>query len=260
MKRTFFMILTGILVLIALAGVFFFIHMDSYAKTAIEKFGSAIMGTRLTVGKVEISPTSGEGNVTNLVISNPAGFQTPHAFYMENTHVVVDVKSIPTDVMIIDEVVLDSPEIIYEVNATGNNYAVLRSNVNNYLSKPENAMEDGIIASKQIIVKDFYLRNGKVKVIAPMLQNQSFMVSLPTIHLSELGRDQGKGNLPKIMQQVMTVVTNSVVSAVGNVTLENFMKYLPNTVTGIAHGVLNDTGTAVQNVGEGIGEILGGKK
>lgn len=259
MKRIFFMLLSGIIVILAVAGIFFFMQMDTMAKSAIEKYASAILDTKVTVGKVTISATSGEGSVNDLVIANPKGFDTGHAYMMSDTHVKVDVKSLRSDVVMIDEVVMDSPDIVYEVTAHGNNFTILRNNANNYLTHGERTVTQGIIASKQVIIKDFYLKNGKVKVIAPALQNQTFIVSLPTIHLSNLGKDQGKGNLPQIMEQVVTVITNSVVSAVGNVTIENFLKFLPNTVTGVANGVLNDTGTAIQNVGEGIGEVFGGK-
>jgi hypothetical protein len=255
MKRTFIMILSGIIVLLAVAGIFFFMQVDSMAKRALEKYGSAVFGARLTVASVNISTQSGEGSLKDLTIANPQGFGEGHAFMMPETKIKVESKSLATDVIVIDEIVMDSPDIVYEVTASGNNYAVLRKNVNDYLSKDE-GKGDSLIDSKQVIVKDFYLRNGKVKVIAPSLPGKTFTVSLPTIHLSDLGKDQGKGNLPKVIQQVSTVITNSVVSAVGNVTLDNFLKFLPNTVTGVAHGVLNDTGTAIQNVGEGIGEVF----
>lgn len=261
MKKTLFMLFSGIIILIAVGGVFFFMQMDSIAKQAIEKYGSVILGTQVTVGSVSITPTSGEGSVTLLKIRNPAGFALDYAFSMNSTHVKIDPQSMTSDIVIIDEVVMDDPDIVYEVNEHGNNFGILRVNANDYLSKGERHATEGMIASKQVIIKDFYLRNGKVKVIAPSMQNQSFTVSLPTIHLSNLGKDQGKGNLPQIMQQVVSIITNSVVSAVGNVTLQNFVTFLPNTVTGVAHGVLNTTGTAIQNVGEGIGEIFtGGKK
>lgn len=260
MKRTIVMLLSGIIVLLAIGGIFLYMQMDTMAKSAIEKYGSAIVGTKLTVAKVEISTASGEGIVDGLAISNPTGFELGHAFIMPTTQITVDRHSFTTDIVTVDEVVMDGPEIIYEVNNHGNNYAVLRKNINDYMATGESRVTEGVIASKEIIIKDFYLRNGKVKVIAPMLQNKSFEVSIPTIHLSNVGKGQGKGNLPQVMNQIMTVVTNTITSSVGNVTLDNFLKFLPNTASGVANGVLNETGTTFQNVGEGIGEVFGGKK
>jgi hypothetical protein len=256
MKKNLVALLSGIFLVLVATGIFMFMQMDNMAKRTLEKYASAITGTPVSVAKITISPSTGEGSVTYLTIRNPAGFGTDYALKMNSTHVAVDVKSLPTDVVIIKEVVMDAPEIIYEVNEHGNNFAVLRTNVNEYLAHDETASEEKIVASKQVIIKDFYLRNGKVKVIAPSLQNQSFEVSIPTIHLSNVGEGQGKGNLPRVMQQIMNVVTNTIVSSVGNVTLQNFVKFLPNTVTGVANGVLNETGTAIQNVGEGIGEVF----
>jgi hypothetical protein len=259
MKRTILMLLSGIIILLAVAGIYFFMHMDVMAKSAIEKYGSLMLGSRLSIASVNISTQSGEGSMKDLVIANPSGFSGTDAFKMSDTKIAVDTHSLRTDVVVIKEVVMDSPDIIYEVTEHGNNYAIMRKNVNDYMSRGDETA-DGIIASKQVIIKDFYLRNGKVVVTAPSIPGKTFEVSLPTIHLSDLGKNQGKGNLPHIMQQITSVITNSVVSAVGNVTLDNFLKFLPNTVTGVAHGVLNDTGTAIQNVGEGIGEVFEGNK
>lgn len=260
MKKTLFMLLSGLFVILVAGGLFLFMQMDDIAKRAIEKYGSAIVGTQVTVGKVNISPGTGEGTVTQIQIDNPTGFTTPYAFKMDSTKVTVDAKTVTSDVVIIDEIVMDNPDIVYEVAPKGNNFGVLRMNANKYMSSGDAGSTDSFVDSKQIIIKDFYLRNGKVKVIAPSLQNKSFTVSIPTIHLSNLGKDQGKGNMPKIMESVVTIITNTVVSAVGNVTIENFAKFLPNTVTGVANGVLNETGTALQNMGQGIGEMFDGNE
>lgn len=257
MKRTIFMLLSGVVVLLVVGAIVFFLKIDTIAKKGLEKYGSEMFGTQMTLTSIDLSAASGEGSIKGLTIANPQGFSTSHAFMMSEVEMRVEPKSVPTDEVVIDQVVMDNPEIIYEVTKEGNNYAILRKNVNDYMSKDSSHTADGIIASKQVIIKDFYLRNGKVKVIAPGLGNKSFMVSLPTIHLSDLGKDQGKGNLPHVMEQISTVITNSVVSAVGNVTFDNFMKFLPNTVTGAANQILNQTGTAFQNAGEGIGEVLG---
>jgi len=260
MKKTLFMILSGLVILAALGGIFFYMQMDSIAQQAIEKYASAIVGTQVTVGNVAIAPTSGEGTVTLLKIRNPAGFANDYAFSMNSTEVIVDPQSLPTEVVVIDQIVMDDPDITYEVNAHGNNFGILRVNTNDYLTKGESHATEGMIASKQVIIKEFYLRNGKVKVIAPSLQNQSFIVSLPTIHLSNLGKDQGKGNLPQIMQQIVTIITNSVVSAVGNVTLQNFVTFLPNTAADVAGGTVKETGTVVEDIGQGIGKVFNGGK
>jgi len=146
MKRNLVMLLTGIILILAIGGIFMFLQMDNVAKRNLEKYGSAISGTSVTVAKVAISPTTGEGAVTDLTIRNPAGFGTDYALMMNSTHVAIDVKSVPTDVVIINEVVMDGPQIVYEVNAQGNNFAILRTNINDYLSHDVTESEEQIIA------------------------------------------------------------------------------------------------------------------
>lgn len=257
MKRKIFMLISGLIILFALVAVFIFMNLDTYIKNAIEKYGSAITGTRVTVSKVEISPTSGEGAMNYFTIANPRGFKNDYAFTLNRTSVSVDMKTVTSDKVIIEEVVMDGPSIVFEVNQNGNNYAVIRKNVNDYLAKSDSGSSDGRLANTQIVIKDFYVRNGKIKVVAPML-GQSFDVALPTIHLTDVGANGGKGNASQVIQQLMTVITSSVVSAVGPVTIQNFTTFLGNTVGGTAGGVLKGTGDVAEEAGSIVEGIFGG--
>jgi len=56
-----------------------------------------------------------------------------------------------------------------------------------------------------IIIENLYLRDSSVAVIAPLL-NEKLSVPLPTIHLTDIGRE-GKGATPEeIADQVMFAV------------------------------------------------------
>lgn len=259
------MTLTGIVVLLALVAAFIFLQLDSIVKAMIEKYGSAVMGVDVTVGKVKISPASGEGSVTRLVIDNPKGYKANQAFSMNSTSVSVDMKTVTSDVLVIDEIVMDGPSITYELSAKGSNFGVLRDNINNYMSQGKNKATGDDAASKQVIIKDLYIRNGKITVSAPMIQSQTFEVELPGIHLTDLGKNGGKGNLPQIMQQVMTIITNSVMSAVGPVTIQNFTNFLGGSAGaageaagGILQGVTEGGEKGLEGIGGAIQDVMGG--
>lgn len=60
MKKAF--IGVGVLVVvIGIGGYIFFSSLDSIIKTAVEKYGSEITQTKVTLNEVELSVTSGKG-------------------------------------------------------------------------------------------------------------------------------------------------------------------------------------------------------
>lgn len=248
MKRNFVMLLTGIFVLGAVAFLFIFMQIDSIVKAAIEKYGSQITGVQVTVGKVDLSPSSGEGSVSKLIIGNPKGYHAQNALTMDTTSVVVDSKTVTTDVVVIDEIVMDGPSIAYELTPNGSNFKTIRQNINDYMSKGGKSTVSGDIAQKQVIIKDLYIRNGKIVVSAPTAIQKTYDVKLPTIHLTNLGKDGGKGNLPDVIQQVMTVITGTVLTAVGPVTIENIGGFISGGATSVVGGALNSVDTVVEGI------------
>lgn len=248
MKHKLFMVVTGVFVVAAVAFVIVFMQIDSIVKSAIEKYGTQITGVTVTVGKVDLSPSSGEGSVSNLIIGNPRGYKAKDAFTMQTTTVAVDTKTVTTDVVVIDEIIMDGPFINYELTAEGNNFKAIRQNINDYMSKGGKSAVSGEIADKQVIVKDLYIRNGSITVSAPIVAEKTYDVKLPTIHLTNLGKDGGKGNLPDVIQQVMTVITGTVLTAVGPVTIENIGGFFTGGATSVVGGAINSVDTAVEGI------------
>jgi hypothetical protein len=248
MKHKLLMIVSGLFVVAALAFLILFMQIDSLVKSAIEKYGSQITGVSVSVGKVDLSPSSGEGSVSNLVIGNPKGYSAKDALTMQTTSVTVDSKTVTTDIVVIDEIVMDGPFITYEVTAQGSNFKTIRQNINDYMSKGGKSAVSGEIAQKQVIVKDLYIRNGKINVSAPIVGNKTYDVKLPTIHLTNLGKNGGKGNLPDVIQQVMTVITGTVLTAVGPVTIENIGGFFTGGATSVVGGAINSVDTAVEGI------------
>ena len=116
MKRTIFMLLSGVVVLLVVGAIVFFLKIDTIAKKGLEKYGSEMFGTKMTLASIDISASSGEGSIKDLTIANPQGFSTPHAFMMSEVEMRVEPKSVPTDEVVIDQVVMDNPEIIFIIS------------------------------------------------------------------------------------------------------------------------------------------------
>ena len=90
-----------LLVLVILVGVGVY-YLGSGVKKAVETLGPQYTQTPVQLGSVDISLWSGSGSLKNLVVGNPAGFDTANAFSLGEIALVVDTKTITGDPILIN--------------------------------------------------------------------------------------------------------------------------------------------------------------
>src|SRR5439155_324950 len=96
-----------LVVALTMIGVYF----NSMIKAGVEAVGPKITGTTVKLDSVDLSPSSGQGRLKGLVVGNPPGFQAERAFKLADAKVKVDLKTALTDKLIIEEILIDGPEI-----------------------------------------------------------------------------------------------------------------------------------------------------
>src|SRR5881397_1589277 len=95
----------------------------------VEAVGPKITGTTVKLDSVDLSPFSGQGRLKGLVVGNPPGFQAERAFKLADAKVHVNLKSALSDKLIIEEILIDGPEITYEAGPSGSNLSKIQQNV-----------------------------------------------------------------------------------------------------------------------------------
>jgi len=180
----------GLAVLLFL-GIAFFLRgsLDGLVKSAIERYGSAMAGASIKVGKVEIRTTDGQTVISNLEIGNPAGFKTPYALKVDKIDVVVDMSTLTTDVIVIRKIVIAAPNVIYEKGENMTNFDAIQKNIAAYLgpSKPDEKNASG----KKFIVEQLLIRDAKAEASAPILAGKTVAIPLPDIALKDIGKAKG---------------------------------------------------------------------
>ena len=126
--------LGGGAVVIAIAAVVaVFMFSGSIIKTIIEDVGSAATQTKVTLSGVSLSPMSGEGALTGLVIGNPKGFKSLQAFRLGEISLKIDTSTVTNDTIVVKEVVIAGPDITYELGETGgDNIRTIQKNTQDY--------------------------------------------------------------------------------------------------------------------------------
>src|SRR5512139_669720 len=114
------LILTGVFVVAAVAVVVFFVtNINSIVKSAIEHYGSATVKTSVRVSSVSLKLTEGSGTIKGLTVANPRGISSSHVLSLGSISVRSEPRTVTSGVVVIDEVRITAPQVVYEINDSG---------------------------------------------------------------------------------------------------------------------------------------------
>ena len=258
----------GVIIIIVIAVVVIGLsNIDSIIKNGVESQGSEITQAKVTLNKVKISATEGTGELAGLVIGNPKGFKTAHAFSLGAIKISLDVGTVLEDKVVIREIAIDAPQIIYEVGDDGSNLDALKHNVNKFLGVDEKTgktpageksatqKDDG---GKKLVIEHIYIRGGTISVSASMLQGRKITSPLPDLHLKDIGKKEGGASPGEVVNQVITAVQNAATKSVGALNIKGLVGGVGKAVEGQLKGVTDQIGSGAGGAGDGVGKALKG--
>jgi uncharacterized protein involved in outer membrane biogenesis len=236
---------TVVLALIVLIGGNFF--LGSMVKAGVNEFGPRLTQTKVELASASISPVSGDGTLSGLFVGNPPGWTSDKAFYLGQVHVSIAPGSLFKDHIVINEIVIDQPEFVYETKLVSSNIGDLMKNIEAATGggkKPAGPVaKDG--KQRKFEVKKFTLRNGKVTI---GVGATATTLSMPAIELTDIGTREGGITADQVASTVMRSVTAGVISS----STLALMKTMPTMGSA--------AGDALKKAGEGLQKMLGGEK
>ncbi len=216
-------ILISILVLtvvIAVGAYYLLGNLDNIVKAAIEKYGSEVTQTSVGVGGVKIGLSDGLGAISNLSVANPKGFSNKHLFKMDNTSVQLSLERTTTELIVIEQILLDGPSIVYELSKNGSNVDAVKKNVEAYTAGGSGSDES---SGPKLIIENLIIKNGEVEVSSDMVKGKTLSTPLPAIHLRDIGKDSGGATPGEVAKKVIAVLTNQIGSAASKLDLRSLM-------------------------------------
>ena len=215
----------GLILLLMVVGVVVLtVFLDSTVRVGVESIGPSITGTKVTLEKVDLSLLSGEGQLEKLVIGNPPGFHTDHAFYFGTVQVKADFQSMWSDTIHIREILIDSPDISYESTTSGSNFDVIHENIGAFGrsdNPPGNGSGGGEPGEQKkspqkpsnqqkIEIDQFILKNGRVRVSTTLLKDQMITVRLPMVQIKDIGKQSGGITLQEMASLIYSETQNAI--------------------------------------------------
>jgi uncharacterized protein involved in outer membrane biogenesis len=208
----------GLIVIVLLVIVIVIIgsRLDSMIKSAVENIGPRITQTAVKLDGVSVSFLSGRGRISGLVIGNPEGFKTESALKLADTRVRLNVRSVTTDRVVIDELIIDGPVVTHENGPSGNNIEVIEKNIQSYgrPSSPSKAppkdSKDKDSGHKKFQINRLLIKNGRVLMNTALTAGKTIEMPLSDIEL----KDIGKGSNGATIQEVSSIVLASMMKGV----------------------------------------------
>ena len=196
--------ITALLIAVMLAAfVYIYLNLGLLVKTAIETYSPPVLKTAVAVDSVALSPLSGTGDIKNLVIANPEGYGEGAALRLGEVALALNTASLADDVVIIDSVLIDAPELnVVQRDISHNNFKQLLDNINSYDKHSGETTPGPAAADKKLIVKTFTLSNARITITSPLLEDKIHSLTMPTLQLHNLGVAEG-GLTPQQLAQVV---------------------------------------------------------
>ena len=217
-------ILLGIVVVLLVAGGggwWLYSQRDTLIADAIRSYAPQILGVSVKLGGVKTDPATQTASLHGLVIGNPPGFATPHALSLGTVSVKLDLASLTKDVILIKEIAVVKPDIVYEHRSGGSNLDVIQRNAEKYVADKTGGKDAKKDAAKQepgkkLIIENFYLKDAKAEVSAELLKGKAVTVAVPDLHLTDIGKKSNGVSAGEATHQIISAITASVTKASGS--------------------------------------------
>jgi len=248
-----------VVIAIAGAGYYFFSNIDSIVKAAIENYGSEATQARVTLKSVRLSIKEGSGELSTLAVKNPKGFSSADAITLGDIKVALDLSTLQSNTIVVKDVTILQPSVLYEYTGGGGNLEALQKNVQSYAAKfsggktepNKSAGDPAQSASKQpekkVIIENLVIRDGKVAATHQALQGRTISANLPTIQLKDIGKDKGGATPAEVAEKVI----GSISAAASRVATAELQKQAGDILKNQAGGLLGGAtgGTAGSSTG-----------
>ena len=254
------------LLILAILGalVYYFFPLEMVVKKAVNKYGSEVTGTDVNLSGFHLNLKNGEATVKEVTVANPSTYKTKYAIQLGNVDVKVNLKSLTSDTIIVDKIIVNKPVISYEMlSLTQNNIADIINNVNKYTavsqSEPveEKTAEDS--SSKKVIIKEVVISNGEINgamTAAPDVVSAA--IALPTVTLNNIGEESDGMTIADSIALILNKLLSSVSTTVISSNIANLKGVVVDTAKESAQNALDTAKEATSNAVDNVKDTLSG--
>lgn len=221
-----------LVVLLALVILFLNFYLGSVVKAAVETVGPKAVGAPVTVTSVKIRLFRGLIEIKGVHMGNPEGFKAPAAITVGLIRLDFEPLSMLTDKIHLREIVVEAPEITYEIGMGGSNIGQIQKNVAAFTgagqAKPETAAPAPEPAKpaapakpgKKVLIDHFLVTGGEVRISAAFMGGKVVPVPLPTLEMRDIGKEKDTtlaDATGQMINEVLASIANTATTAASGI-------------------------------------------
>ena len=255
-------LLVVVLVLIAAGGVYY--YAGTIIKTAVEKYAPQVTQTAVKLDSIDLSLLQGKISLNGLSVANPKEYGAEKAFGLGGISVSFDPKSLLSDKIIINQIIIDKTavdvEATYKDGKIISNLTDIQKNVESFIAKntsdtPKKAEQKPAetstesASSKQVVIRDLQINNSELTV---GVLKKTLTLPLPDIHQKNIGEKGKQMSWQDSVAYVFNLISTEAVKETATAVQKAVQEAALETV--------NITGATVDGVKESADGILNNVK
>ncbi|MEA1996778.1 MAG: AsmA family protein [Gemmatimonadota bacterium] len=212
-------------------------NLGPMIKYAVNTYCPGITRTEVKLGDVDISLFSGKIKLKDFYLGNPKGFSSPYAVKVKSMDMSMSRRSLSGEVIVINRIKIDSPDISYERLRKTDNFKVILNNIKRFAGSEKTSKKKGDEESSggKILIRDFIITDGRVNLALSALGGKRISAPLPELHLTNIGGDEGV-TAAEAFEEIFSELYKKVVSYAVTETLNQGLKGLGLSLEGKNNG------------------------
>jgi hypothetical protein len=127
-------------------------RLDGAVAATVERYGSAVTGTDVSVDGIDLALTAGRAELAGLTVDNPRGYESDYAVRVDKASVELDLASLTGDVPVIEELVVTGAIVNAEQREAASNLTDIQRHATS--SSGSSQGEPGRIVIRRFRVED----------------------------------------------------------------------------------------------------------
>lgn len=228
---------------------------------AVNTVGPKVLLTEVSLRRADVSFLSGSGRLERLMVGSPRGFAAPQTMKLRVVEVKLDTSTLTKDVVIIEKVLIEEPELTYEQSGKTDNFTALLNNVRQTVGGGESTSHNATPNStqtqpaKKVIIKDLRITGAKANMALTALGGQGLTLTLPDIHLTNIGEESGGATPAEAVQQILDTLSGQMNVAVSGA-LQDSLKQMQDAAKGAADALKDGQSNVLDKAGSGLKKIF----
>jgi uncharacterized protein involved in outer membrane biogenesis len=216
MKKLFLRIGLVVLLLLVVLFVVSIFFLGRIAKNRVEAIGPQMTQGPVTLDSADVWLMPGHVQLKGVFIGNPPGYKSDCAIKLGEISVRMNFFSALSDKVVVDQITMKSPEITVEGGLKKNNLTKIQKNMSDYVdsgsapSKTPDSTNSTPKPTKKYQVNELTITAARLHFVSLLGSGKNVSISLPDIHLANLGAAEGGITSPEIAKKALEALLDSI--------------------------------------------------